>query len=141
MRVLPQNLIASATPQQVASARKTAQQFEGMVLGQMLQPMFATTDFSKNSFFGGAAESTWQPMMVDEISKGIAKSGGLGIAEPVFQEILRLQVGTADGTGDAPPPAGTTNNAATAIRAAESAAAGYTASSAAATTRIPGATR
>ncbi len=62
-----------------------------MALGQMLQPMFDTVDLSHSLFGGGDAEKTWQPMLITEMSKMIASHGGLGIARPVLQEMLRLQ--------------------------------------------------
>ncbi len=144
MRILPTHLESQATPQQIAAARKTAVQFESMVLGQMLQPIFATADFSKSSFFGGAAEQTWRPMMVDEIAKDIARSGGLGIAEPVYQEILRLQVSTLETASGDSDNRQIQNPGASAIRSATAAAAQYNANSAvtaASSMRNPGTSR
>ena len=45
-----------------ATARiwKAAQEFEAMVLGQLVGPMFATVDTSKGAFGGGAAEEATQ---------------------------------------------------------------------------------
>ncbi|MDR3535127.1 MAG: rod-binding protein [Acetobacteraceae bacterium] len=79
------------SPEQIAKTRKAAQDFEAMALGEMLKPMFATVDTSKGLFGGGAGEATWKPLMVDEMAKSIAKSGGLGIADAVLKEMLRLQ--------------------------------------------------
>jgi flagellar protein FlgJ len=79
------------SPAQIAQIRKSAQDFEGMVLGEMLQPMFKTVDTSKGLFGGGQGEATWKPMMVDEMAKTIAKNGGIGIADSVMKEMLRMQ--------------------------------------------------
>ncbi len=79
------------SPEQIAKTRKAAQDFEAMALGEMLKPMFATVDTSKGLFGGGAGEATWKPLMVDEMAKSIAKSGGFGIADAVLKEMLRLQ--------------------------------------------------
>ena len=35
----------------------------------------------------------WQPMMVDEMSKMLVKNGGIGIADAVMKEMLRIQEG------------------------------------------------
>ena len=70
---------------------KTAQDFEAMVLGQLVAPMFATVDTSKGMFGGGAAEEQWRPMMSQEIGKHVAKGGGLGLAVPVYHQMLRAQ--------------------------------------------------
>ena len=77
--------------EQIAKTRKSAQDFEAMALGEMLQPMFKTVDTSKGMFGGGPGEATWKPMMVDEIAKTIAKNGGIGIADSVMKELLRMQ--------------------------------------------------
>jgi peptidoglycan hydrolase FlgJ len=74
-----------------ARAWKTAQDFEAMVLGQFVAPMFATVDSSKGPFGGGSAESTWRPMMAQELGRHIAKGGGLGLAVPVYHQMLRAQ--------------------------------------------------
>lgn len=79
------------TPAQIAATRASAQSFEALAIGQLLQPMFNTVDTSKGLFGGGKGEETWKPMMVDEMGKMIAKSGGIGIADSVFREMLRMQ--------------------------------------------------
>lgn len=76
-----------------ARAWKAAQDFEAMTLGAMLAPMFETLDLSKSPFGGGEAEKTWQPMLVDAIGRQMAKAGGLGLAVPVFNQMLRMQEG------------------------------------------------
>jgi len=76
-----------------ATARswKAAQAFEAMVLGQLVAPMFATVETSKGPFGGGAAEEAWRPMLSQEIGKHIARGNGLGLAVPVFRQMLHLQ--------------------------------------------------
>ena len=84
-------LPTTLSPQQVARIQKAAQDFEVMALGQMLAPMFETVDASKGAFGGGSGEQAWQPMMVSEIGKQMAKSGGVGLARPVMEQMLRMQ--------------------------------------------------
>ena len=76
-----------------ATARiwKAAQEFETMVLGQLIGPIFATVDTSKGAFGGGAAEEAWRPMLAQEVGKHIARGGGLGLAVPVFHQMLQAQ--------------------------------------------------
>ena len=86
------------TPAQLAdpaTARiwKAAQDFEAMALGEMLKPMFDTIDLSKDAFGGGEGEAAWQPMLTQEYAKAMAAHGGIGLAAPVFQTMLRLQEG------------------------------------------------
>lgn len=74
------------------AARQAAEQFEAVFLSQMLQPMFET--IPTDSFMGGGhAEKVYRGMMVDEMGKQIAKQGGVGIADTVYREILKLQEG------------------------------------------------
>jgi Rod binding domain-containing protein len=84
-------LEAAATPTQLAKARKAATDFEAMAIGQFLAPMFDTVDMTDNPFSGGAAEQTWRPMLTQELAKHIAAAGGLGLARPILNEMLRMQ--------------------------------------------------
>jgi Rod binding domain-containing protein len=81
-----------ATPEG-ARAWKAAQDFEAMALGALLAPIFATLDPSGGPFGGGEAEKTWRPMLVEAIGKRMAQAGGLGLAVPVFNQMLRMQEG------------------------------------------------
>ena len=78
-------------PERVTKLWQAAQDFEGMALGQLLAPMFETTDVAHSAFGGGEAEATWQPMLVDAIGKQMAAHGGIGLAVPVFNALLRAQ--------------------------------------------------
>ena len=78
-------------PQQVAKIQKAAQDFEAMAIGQMLQPMFDTVDQSKGAFGGGEGEQAWKPMMISSMAKNMAAHGGLGLAQPIMQQMLRMQ--------------------------------------------------
>jgi len=70
--------------------RDTAQDFEAVFLSQMLKPMFDGIE-TDGPFGGGQAEGMWRSLMVDEYGKSIAKSGGIGIADAVMSEMLKLQ--------------------------------------------------
>jgi len=78
-------------PEVQAKLRHAADDFTAVALNELLKPMFDTTDMSKGPFGGSAAEEQFRPMIVSEIAKQIARSGGLGLAEPVYQQMLRLQ--------------------------------------------------
>ena len=72
------------------AARQAAEDFEATFLSQMLSPMFETVP--TDSFMGGGhAEQVYRGMMVEEMGKEIAKQGGIGIADSVYREILKLQ--------------------------------------------------
>lgn len=80
---------ASQSPERM---RQAAQAFEAQVLGQLLQPAFATVDTSKSAFGGGAAEGQWRPMLVDAFATAAARGGrGIGLQEMVLRHMLRVQ--------------------------------------------------
>ena len=82
---------AASPSASAAKLTKAAQDFTAVALGEMLKPMFDTTDKSGDLFGGGQGEQAWRPMMVDEIAKSIARQGGLGLSVPVAQAMLHLQ--------------------------------------------------
>ena len=62
-----------------------------MAIGQLLQPMFDTVKTAKGTFGGGAGEEAWKPMLIQEFAKQIANHGGLGLAKPVYDAMMRMQ--------------------------------------------------
>ena len=91
---------AAAIPARIA---KAAQEFEGMALTQLLQPMFESVDSSKGPFGGGSGEAAWKPMMTAELAKHMTAHGGLGLARPVMQAMLRMQEAAQDAQQGAVP--------------------------------------
>lgn len=73
-----------------AEIRRTAESFEAMFLAQMLAPMFdgLPTD---GEFGGGAGERAFRPMLIEEYGKAIMRAGGVGVADAVAREMMRLQ--------------------------------------------------
>ncbi|GBR20674.1 rod-binding protein [Asaia spathodeae] len=91
-RDIAQNAARQAADQaRLDKARETAVSFEGITLGELLQPMFDTADTSDNVFGGGAAEKQYRSLQVLEMGKEIAKGGGVGIADSVYRQILAMQ--------------------------------------------------
>ena len=84
----------------MAKAWKAAQDFEAMALGQMLAPMFDGVDTAHGVTGGGDAEAAWRPMLTQEMAKHLAGHGGLGLAVPVFHQMLLMQE-QANGNGRA----------------------------------------
>ena len=79
---------ASSDPAQL---RKAARDFEAMAIGELLKPMFDTIDLSKGPFGGGAGEAAWKPILVEHMARAIAARGGLGLADHIYQSLLRMQ--------------------------------------------------
>lgn len=71
-------------------AKRVAQEFEKMFLAEMLQPMFAGIE-TDGPFGGGNAEEVFRPMLLEKYAEAVSASGGVGIADSVLSEILRMQ--------------------------------------------------
>lgn len=76
----------------IRQARRVAEEYEAVFLGQVLKPMFATVR-TDGPFGGGFSEDMWRSLQVDEYGKAIARSGGIGIADAVLRQILEMQGG------------------------------------------------
>ncbi len=87
----PPAIATTLSPAQVQKAWGAAQNFEAMAIDQFLTPMFNTIDLSKSAFGGGEAEAAWKPMLIDAVAKQITKAGGLGLAQPVFAQMIHMQ--------------------------------------------------
>lgn len=77
-----------------ARMRRTAQEFEATFLAQMLRPMFEGLS-TEAPFGGGHAEETWRGFLIDEMGKQISRAGGIGLADQVMAEMIRMQSGRA----------------------------------------------
>ena len=84
--------LASAAPAAVATARmrETAEQFEASFLSQMLKPMFEGLS-TEAPFGGGEAEGTWRGFLVDAMAKQAVRGGGIGLADQVVAQMLKMQ--------------------------------------------------
>lgn len=73
-------------------ARKAGKEFESMFLGQMLSHMFAGLE-TNEMFGGGHGETMMRSLLVEEYAKEMTRAGGIGIADAVTREILKVQEG------------------------------------------------
>ena len=70
--------------------RETAEAFEASFIAQMLKPMFEglRTD---GPFGGGEGEETWRSFMIEAMAKQTVKAGGIGLADSVVAQMLKMQ--------------------------------------------------
>jgi len=73
-----------------AGARKTAEDFEAFFLSQSMDSMFAGIN-GDSVTGGGQSETVYRSLLIQQYAKVAAKSGGIGIADAVQREILRIQ--------------------------------------------------
>lgn len=81
---------AQENPENAVAARK-AEEFEALVLSQLLAPMFDTA--KSPSLFGGDGpeQDIFRTMLNDEYARLLAARGGVGIADSVKDALLQLQ--------------------------------------------------
>ncbi|MBX9801614.1 MAG: rod-binding protein [Caulobacteraceae bacterium] len=73
-----------------ARMRETAEAFEASFLSQMLKPMFEGLS-TEAPFGGGEAEGTWRGFLVDAMAKQTVRAGGIGLADQVVAQMLKMQ--------------------------------------------------
>lgn len=76
----------------MAAAKRAGQDFEAVLIGQMLEPMWAGIK-TDGAFGGGTGEEVFRSLMIQEVGRAIAKQGGIGIADSVTRELIRAQEG------------------------------------------------
>lgn len=62
------------------------QDFESVMLGQVFKQMRASVQAS-DPLNQGAANKTYREMLDDEVSKSMAKAGGLGLADAIYRQL------------------------------------------------------
>lgn len=67
-----------------------AQDFEAQFTSTLFQSMFEGLD-DDNPFSGGPGETMFRSLLVDQYSQQTVKTGGIGIADNVYREMLKMQ--------------------------------------------------
>jgi Rod binding domain-containing protein len=79
------------TPEQTkARARKSSEDFEAVFMNNMFQQMFTGID-GEGPFGGSGATGVWRSFLTDEYAKSFVKSGGIGLADQVYNTLLAQQ--------------------------------------------------
>ncbi|WP_041373434.1 rod-binding protein [Phenylobacterium zucineum] len=88
----PQTPIAGRTEDLAKRARirDAAEKFEAQFLAIMLQPMFEGTQVEA-PFGGGPGEDMFRSLMTEAMGKQMASAGGIGLADTVQREMLKMQ--------------------------------------------------
>lgn len=90
LAVRPQGGTDGTRPGHDPRIREAAEDFEAVFLAQMLAPMFAGLE-TDGLFGGGPGEAVYRSLMIEEYGKAMARNGGVGIADAVERELLKLQ--------------------------------------------------
>ena len=84
---------ANARPSETSEkreARIVAEDFEAFFISMYLDTMFSGIE-TDGLLGGGHAETIYRSLFNQEAGKAIAKTGGIGIADSVMREILKMQ--------------------------------------------------
>jgi peptidoglycan hydrolase FlgJ len=75
--------------------RRAAEEFEAVFLAQMMAPMFEglKTDGLGG---GGMGEEIFRPMLIERYADALSQAGGVGIADSIVRELMRLQETTPE---------------------------------------------
>ena len=72
------------------AAREAAEELEGVFINTLIETMFSSVE-TDGPFGGGHSEEVFRSMMNEQYAKSIAQSGGIGLADNIYREILKLQ--------------------------------------------------
>lgn len=81
---------AGKSAQSADQIDETSKEFEAVFLSQMLEHMFQDVDLDPMSD-NGTSDDIYKSMLVDEFGKILARTGGIGVADHVKREMLKLQ--------------------------------------------------
>jgi flagellar protein FlgJ len=83
-----------------AELRRAAEEFEAIFLAQMMAPMFEGLD-TDGLGGGGMGEEIFRPMLIERYAEALSQAGGVGIADSIVRELMRLQESMPEGTDGA----------------------------------------
>ena len=70
---------------------KAAEEFEAVFISQMMQHMFAGVTFNPMTGDKSPGDEIYKSLLIDEYGKMLTKAGGIGIADHVKREMLKVQ--------------------------------------------------
>ncbi len=87
---------ALTPPDPDAKTRKAAKEFEAVFVGQMTKLMLESVE-QDDAFSGGHGEAMFRGVLAEQMGAQIARGRGIGMADSVMAEIIRLQQAQAGG--------------------------------------------
>lgn len=80
---------AQTLPVATDPIREKAEEFEAIFLNVMLASAFE--GLGEDDEFSSQGTDTWRSMQVEQFAKAITESGGIGIADRIYDELLQIQ--------------------------------------------------
>jgi peptidoglycan hydrolase FlgJ len=81
--------------------KKTADDFETMFLENMMSQVFPQEAAEGPLGENGTGSQVYRGMLVNEYAKSVAKSGGIGISETIYRQMLQMQENNSGGRNNA----------------------------------------
>lgn len=75
---------------QLEKIAESSEDFEAVFIAEMMKPMFEGIE-SDGMFGGGKGEEVFKSLLLQEYGKLTAKTGKIGIADAVQNELIKLQ--------------------------------------------------
>ena len=75
-------------------ALKTAQDFESVYIADAFKDMFKGVSVDPLTGTSNTSNETWRDMMIDEYAKNMVKKGGIGIAQGIADQLIKIQEGS-----------------------------------------------
>lgn len=71
--------------------QKTAKDFETMFLENMMSQIFPQESGEGPLGDNGAGSQVYRGMLVNEYAKSVAKSGGIGMSDAIYRQMIQMQ--------------------------------------------------
>ena len=84
------NAVPPTAHAQDQSLRQIAEEFESVFLSTVISRMFQSLPVD-GPFGGGHAEATYRTFLAEEYAGALSSQGGIGIADDVYADLLRIQ--------------------------------------------------
>ncbi|MBK8083824.1 MAG: rod-binding protein [Devosia sp.] len=82
---------STLSPTQLGQLRRQAEDLEGVFLNTLIKEMFASLKSSPDVMGGGFAEETWRSLQAEQLADGVARAGGVGLADALLPDLIALQ--------------------------------------------------
>lgn len=91
--------LSDALSPKADKTRRTAQDFETMFMEQVFDRMTEGAGEDGPLGEGGTGGGVYRSMLAKEYAGQVVRSGGVGIADQVYRQLLQLQEGAGHGAG------------------------------------------
>lgn len=91
--ITPNPAIADRTPDEMQALRRAAEELEASFLAEMLK--HAGFGAARETFGGGIGEDQFSFLLRGEHARSLARQGGIGLAESLFQSLVARQSGAS----------------------------------------------